>query len=226
VLPVEIFPAPGGHIVLRARGSELLILADHVTELKTQKEANGFTQYFLNEALINRPARKLFEAWLRKDRGLWRRIYDAVKAHTEEQDDQADSSAPKEKANAAAKAPKAVEQKTPSAELTSTKVAATPKKEESEVATKKTAATKTTTKKTAATKVTTKKTAATKATTKKTAATKATTKKTAATKATTKKVSADKATKKTATKKASATKTVTKKTKTSATKKKAATKKK
>jgi hypothetical protein len=78
VLPVEVLPAPGGNLILRARGSELLIITNHVVELKTKREPKQFTEYFMGEALINRPARKLFEAWLRKDRGLWRRIYDCV----------------------------------------------------------------------------------------------------------------------------------------------------
>ena len=33
----------------------------------------------MQEALVNRPARKLFEAWLRKDRSLWKRLFKAVK---------------------------------------------------------------------------------------------------------------------------------------------------
>jgi hypothetical protein len=78
VLPVEVLPAPGGNLILRARGSELLIITNHVVELKSKREPKQFTEYFMGEALINRPARKLFEAWLRKDRGLWRRIYDCV----------------------------------------------------------------------------------------------------------------------------------------------------
>jgi len=77
VLPVEIHPIQDA-LVLRARGSELLILADHVTELKKLKSAGDFSRYFLQEALVNRPARKLFEAWLRKDGSLWARIYKTV----------------------------------------------------------------------------------------------------------------------------------------------------
>ena len=77
MLPVEIYPVQDA-IVLRARGSELLILADHVTALKKLKSAGDFSKYFLNEALVNRPARKLFEAWLRKDGSLWARIYKSV----------------------------------------------------------------------------------------------------------------------------------------------------
>ena len=77
MLPVEIYPIQDA-IVLRARGSELLILADHVAALKKLKSAGDFSKYFLNEALVNRPASKLFEAWLRKDGSLWARIYKSV----------------------------------------------------------------------------------------------------------------------------------------------------
>ncbi len=77
MLPVEIHPIQDA-LVLRARGSELLILADHVAELKKLKSAGDFSKYFLDEALVNRPARKLFEAWLRKDGSLWARIYKTV----------------------------------------------------------------------------------------------------------------------------------------------------
>lgn len=77
MLPVEIHPIQDA-LVLRARGSELLILANHVAELKKLKSAGDFSKYFLHEALVNRPARKLFEAWLRKDGSLWARIYKTV----------------------------------------------------------------------------------------------------------------------------------------------------
>lgn len=77
MLPVEIYPIQDA-MVLRARGSELLILANHVAALKNLKSAGDFAKYFLDEALVNRPARKLFEAWLRKDGSLWSRIYKTV----------------------------------------------------------------------------------------------------------------------------------------------------
>jgi hypothetical protein len=86
VLPVEVLAAPGGNLVLRARGSELLILTNHVAALRSRKEPRDFTTYFMGEALINRPARKLFEAWLRKDKGLWRRIYDTVQTQMTDAD--------------------------------------------------------------------------------------------------------------------------------------------
>jgi len=77
VLPVEILPVQET-IVLRARGSELLILPHHVKKLKGFVKPRDFSQYFRAEALVNRPARKLFEAWLRKDHTLWPRLYQTV----------------------------------------------------------------------------------------------------------------------------------------------------
>jgi hypothetical protein len=77
VQPVEIFHNQGT-VVLRARASELLILPFHVKELQGLKKPQGFADYFKNQALVNRPARKLFEAWLRKDGTLWPRLFKTV----------------------------------------------------------------------------------------------------------------------------------------------------
>lgn len=74
MLTVEILPVQDT-LVLRARGSELLILPHHVHKLKALSKPKEFSSYFHGEALVNRPARKLFEAWLRKDDSLWKRIY-------------------------------------------------------------------------------------------------------------------------------------------------------
>lgn len=97
--PVEIMPIQDS-LVLRARGSELLILAQHVTELKQRKSPRDFSMYFTVEALVNRPARKLFEAWLRKDDTLWQRLFKMI--HEMEQgvgaEDQAKAEVPEVKA--------------------------------------------------------------------------------------------------------------------------------
>lgn len=74
---VEIYYAQGA-LILRSKGSELLILPQYVEHLQTLKEAKPFTEYFRSEALVNRPARKLFLAWERKDPSLWNRIYQTV----------------------------------------------------------------------------------------------------------------------------------------------------
>ena len=66
------------NLVLRAAPSELYVLAEHVEELRKLNKTSEFAAYFRDKALVNRPARKLFDAWLRKERGLWQRIYQAV----------------------------------------------------------------------------------------------------------------------------------------------------
>lgn len=75
--PVEVLTIQES-LILRAAGSELLILPNHVAELKKLQQPRDFTSYFMGETLVNRSARKLFEAWLRKDQGLWQRIFKTV----------------------------------------------------------------------------------------------------------------------------------------------------
>ena len=83
--PVEIM-AIKGSLILRARNSELLILPEHVAHLKQCKEPRPFTEYFKTNALMNRPARKLFEAWLRKDKSLWKRMYQTIQTQIDDAD--------------------------------------------------------------------------------------------------------------------------------------------
>jgi len=83
VQPVELYPIQNS-LILRARGVELLVLSQHVVELKARKDTKEFADYFLKRAMVNRSARKLFEAWLRKDTTLWRRIYHSVMHDFEE----------------------------------------------------------------------------------------------------------------------------------------------
>lgn len=90
MLPVEILPVQES-LVLRARGSELLILPHHVKSLKGLTKSREFSQYFRDEALVNRPARKLFEAWLRKDHSLWQRIYTTIHKQMKIGDDQGEA---------------------------------------------------------------------------------------------------------------------------------------
>lgn len=178
MLPVEIL-AIQGSLVLRARGSELLILSHHVSELKVKTQPKDFTQYFLESALLNRPARKLFEAWLRKDNGLWQRLYKTVQTEIKASEDDSAAPAPKaEKKNpvtktVTAKAEDAEEAADQAAPKAKTKAAATKKTimkdakpEAKKVASKKTTAkeAKTEPKKAAAKKTTTTKKADTKKT--------------------------------------------------------------
>jgi hypothetical protein len=83
VQAVELYPIQNS-LVLRARGVELLVLPNHVEELKKLKETKDFANYFIQKAMVNRAARKLFEAWLRKDNTLWRRLYHSVMHDFEE----------------------------------------------------------------------------------------------------------------------------------------------
>lgn len=88
--PVELYPIQNA-LVLRARGTELLVLPNHVDELKKLKETKDFANYFIQKAMVNRAARKLFEAWLRKDDTLWRRLYHSVMHDFEEKTGTAES---------------------------------------------------------------------------------------------------------------------------------------
>ncbi len=76
-------------LVLRARGVELLVLPNHVSELQKLTEPKQFADYFLQRAMVNRSARKLFEAWLKKDQTLWKRIYHSVMNDFKEQVEEA-----------------------------------------------------------------------------------------------------------------------------------------
>lgn len=94
MLPVQIVPIQDT-LVLRARGSELFILPQHIVSLKATSDFRTFCEYFMAKALINRPARKLFEAWLRKDPGVWKRIFKTVHEEMELKPEGEDASASK-----------------------------------------------------------------------------------------------------------------------------------
>ena len=82
--PVQLILHDGA-LFLRARNSELVILTEHVSELQKIDKVDDFHTYFLSEALLNRPARKLFQAWLRKDLTLWDRIFTEVKSSSKKE---------------------------------------------------------------------------------------------------------------------------------------------
>lgn len=195
MLPVEILPVQET-LVLRARGSELLILPSHIKELKELSKPRDFSQYFRAEALLNRPARKLFEAWLRKDHTLWSRLYKVVHKEMELSEDSGDEGvaekeAPKSKAKEAPKA-KATAKAKPA------KKKAAPKEEEEKPAAKAKPKAKKAAKKASSEKTTKKKVVAKKkaAPAKKKVAKKAPAKKTATKAAPKKKTAKKKTTKK------------------------------
>lgn len=79
---VEMIVLNGGALILRSRVSELLILPQHIAQLKTNTDPKAFSKYFMDSALVNRPARKLFESWLRKDQAIWARLYKTISQMT------------------------------------------------------------------------------------------------------------------------------------------------
>ena len=215
VTPVELAYIQGT-VILRARSSELLILKQHVKSLHSITQPVEFSKYFINQALVNRPARKLFEAWLRKDKTVWPRLFKLIQSQYNAEDftdieeiqpEKAASTTPVSKENSTSKEPETKKKTTPKSakksnahnkpssvktELDENQKSASAKKSTSSK--KKTETKKTTTKKTTTKKATTKKATTKKATTKKAAASKTSTKKVAAKKTTSKKASSKKAT--------------------------------
>ncbi len=127
--PVEIL-AVQETVVLRARGSELLIVPQHTRSLKKLTKPQDFANYFRDEALVNRPARKLFEAWLRKDNSVWVRLFKKIHEEIEFSDNAGDDTVDEVKAEPVKKA-------TPKAEAPAKKAAKTEPVKEEKAAPKK-----------------------------------------------------------------------------------------
>ena len=108
VIPVEIHFAQGC-LVLRARSSEILIMAAHVSAMQKLTRPEEFSRYFMRQALVNRPARKLFEAWLRKDPTVWPRLYKIVQSNRPEADQASESTDETPAAEAPESQPEAAE---------------------------------------------------------------------------------------------------------------------
>ena len=66
------------HLLLRSGHAELLVTPEHLENLSATEDKRAFARYFLEQALVNRPARKLFKSWLRKDGELWTKVYLAI----------------------------------------------------------------------------------------------------------------------------------------------------
>ena len=62
-------------LVLKRGASVLLIDAQKIQVLRTLKEQAEFTTYWRTEALQNREARRVFEAWERKDKDLLQKVH-------------------------------------------------------------------------------------------------------------------------------------------------------
>jgi hypothetical protein len=68
------------NLVLKRGQSVLLIDAEKVTALRQLKEIKAFEEYWRTSALQNREARRVFEAWERKDTDLLPKLAKEVTA--------------------------------------------------------------------------------------------------------------------------------------------------
>ncbi|NBO39239.1 hypothetical protein EBU99_11720 [bacterium] len=68
------------NMILRRGASVLMIEAANVQVLRTLKEKNEFSEFFRNKALVNREARRVFEAWERKDKDLLDKLFGEMNA--------------------------------------------------------------------------------------------------------------------------------------------------
>lgn len=68
------------NLILRRGASVLMIEANNVQTLRTLKEKNDFSDFFRTKALVNREARRVFEAWERKDKDLLDKLFGEVNA--------------------------------------------------------------------------------------------------------------------------------------------------
>jgi hypothetical protein len=53
------------NLILKRGDSMLLIESEKVNELRTRKDSPAFEEYFRTTALVNREARRVFQAWER-----------------------------------------------------------------------------------------------------------------------------------------------------------------
>jgi len=68
------------NLILRRGASMLMIEAANVQVLRTLKEKNDFNEFFKTKALVNREARRVFEAWERKDKDLLEKLFGEMNA--------------------------------------------------------------------------------------------------------------------------------------------------
>jgi hypothetical protein len=62
------------NFIMKRGDSILLIESEKVTQLRTLKDQPAFEEFFRNQALVNREARRVFQAWERKDNQLLNKI--------------------------------------------------------------------------------------------------------------------------------------------------------
>ena len=63
------------NLILKRGASSLIIDAEKVQNLRLQENEASFSNYFRTTALQNREARRVFEAWERKDSDLLSKLY-------------------------------------------------------------------------------------------------------------------------------------------------------
>ncbi len=68
------------NMILKRGASVLMIEAANVQVLRTLKEKAEFNDFFRTKALVNREARRVFEAWERKDKDLLEKLYSEMNA--------------------------------------------------------------------------------------------------------------------------------------------------
>lgn len=66
------------NLVLTRGQSQLLIKSDDVLALRGTKDIAEFSQYFETKALVNREARRVFQAWQRKDSDLLPKLHKEI----------------------------------------------------------------------------------------------------------------------------------------------------
>lgn len=65
--------------LIMSRGqSQLLIKAEDIMALRSLKEVTEFKTYFETKALVNREARRVFQAWERKDTELLPKLHKEI----------------------------------------------------------------------------------------------------------------------------------------------------
>lgn len=73
--PVVTLEWNRNNLILKRGESMLLIEANNVQTLRALKEKAEFQDFFRTKALVNREARRVFEAWERKDTALLEKLF-------------------------------------------------------------------------------------------------------------------------------------------------------
>lgn len=68
------------NLIMTRGQSQLLIKAEDIQNLRGMKDATEFSTYFQTKALVNREARRVFQAWERKDAELLPKLHKEILA--------------------------------------------------------------------------------------------------------------------------------------------------